>query len=296
MDLNALRIFVHVVDAGSFVGAAKVLSMPSSNVSRAVAQLERQLNTLLLVRSTRRMRLTEAGHLLYEDAQPLLSKLAQTEAQLGMAQQALTGTLRLSLPSEAGYLLGRVLARFALAHPQLRLQIQTSPAGFEVLQEPVDLALLFHRGDLVDGSMVVRPLVTFPSVVVASPELLARVGEPKTVSQLKHLPCITTFSALEGLPWQFVHSDGRIETVNVQSHYRVNSGLMAAEAALAGVGFAILTQTACAEEIAAGRLKAVTLPQPTAALTLLAVYPTKAFILPAVRQLLDDLVAHFQKD
>ncbi len=295
MDLNALRVFVQVVAAGSFIGAAKALSMPSSNVSRAVAQLEAHLGALLLVRSTRSMRLTEAGRLLYADAQPLLAQLARTEAQLGAAQDELVGTLRLSLPSEGGpALLGGVLAAFARAHPRLQLSIQTSAAGVEVLQENVDLALLFHRGALADSSIVVRPLATFPSVVVAAPELIARVGQPKTLAQLKRLPCITTLSALEGLPWQFAHADGRIETVNVHSHYRVNSGLMATEAALAGVGFAILAQSACAEAVAAGRLQILTLPQAPLALTLLAAYPTRDYRAPAVGQLLDVLVTHFQ--
>ncbi len=295
MDLNALKVFVQVVTEGSFVGAAKALNLPSSNVSRAVARLEHQLQCLLLVRHTRRLRLTEPGRLLYADAQALLMRLLQTEAQLGLAQNELVGTLRLSVPSESGaQLVGTVLAHFASTHPRLNLSIQTSLAGLEILHDDVDLALLFQRGQLADSSVVVRPLASFASVVVAAPALLDRVGQPKTLAQLGRMPCITTLSALDGLPWQFVNQAGGIDTLNVTSRYRVNGGGLAMAAALGGVGFAILAADACAEALASGQLVALSLPQQPAALTLLAAYPSRDYVTPALRQLLDVLVAHFQ--
>ncbi|WP_234008561.1 LysR substrate-binding domain-containing protein, partial [Cronobacter sakazakii] len=90
-----------------------------------------------------------------------------------------------------------------------------------------------------------RHLMTIPCTIVAAPSVIQRYGTPTHIQQFEELPCITTVSALKGAPWQFVNSKGEFETIKVKGHYRVNSGEMAGRAAVAGVGFAILSKQAC---------------------------------------------------
>ena len=164
LDLNLLRIFVAVVEQGSFVGAARSLAMPTSNVSRYISQLERQLEQRLLERSTRSMRLTPNGQLLHERTQPLLASLEHTAQTLSERQQQLRGPLRLCVPNEVGpYLLGEPLAAFALQHPQIEISCVTNLAGMTSLLDDVDLAVMISRGMLDDSDYVAQPLASFPA-------------------------------------------------------------------------------------------------------------------------------------
>ncbi len=203
LDLNTVRVYAAVVDEQSFAGASRLLAMPSSNVSRHVAALERRLGTRLLERSTRHLRMTEAGRLLYERAKPLLDTLLATQEELGAVQRELRGPLKMCMPGEAPRLLAPILAEFCSLHPGIELECDTRMTGLEVLREDVDLSIVFHRGHQEDSAFITRELATLPSIVVAAPSLLARTGMPRHVRELKSLPCITTLSALKGQPGSF---------------------------------------------------------------------------------------------
>jgi DNA-binding transcriptional LysR family regulator len=146
LDLNTVRVYTAVVDEQSFAGASRLLAMPSSNVSRHVASLERRLGTRLLERSTRHLRMTEAGRLLYERAKPLLDTLLSTQEELGAVQRELRGPLKMCMPGEAPRLLAPILAEFCSLHPGIELECDTRMTGLEVLREDVDLSIVFHRG------------------------------------------------------------------------------------------------------------------------------------------------------
>jgi DNA-binding transcriptional LysR family regulator len=293
LDLNTVRVFVAVVDAGSFAGAARALALPGSNVSRHVSQLETRLGVRLLERSTRHLRLTEPGRLLYDRAKPMLDALELTESELTSQHNELRGPLRLCLPAEIGpRVFGAALAAFAHRHPGIEIDCDTRFAGLDALRDDLDLAIIVNRGPLDDSALVVRPLASLPSLVVAAPALLERTGMPTHARQLRQLPCITTLSTLKGLPWQFVDAHGAIHRIPVQSRYRVNSGELAGAAALQGIGFAILAEAGCRDALADGRLQAVPLDMRTAPLELLAVYGHRHFVTARVRGLLDHLHAY----
>lgn len=287
LDLNTVRVYAAVVDEQSFVGASRLLGMPSSNVSRYVAALERTLGVRLLERSTRHLRMTEAGRLLYERAKPLLDALLSTQEALGAAQRELRGPLKMCMPTEAPRLLAPILAEFCSLHPGIELECDTRMTGLEALREDVDLSIVFHRGQQEDSAFITRELATLPSIVVAAPSLLARTGLPRQVRELKALPCITTHSALKGQPWQFLDASGRIVKVPVRSRYRVNSGELAVAGARQGIGFAIVAAHPCQEDLAAGRLQEVTLDLCPAPLQLLGAYSHRHSVTRRVRALLE---------
>ncbi|MBI6923526.1 LysR family transcriptional regulator [Pseudomonas putida] len=285
LDLNAVRVYTAVVDEQSFVGASRVLAMPSSNVSRHVASLERQLGTRLLERSTRHLRMTEAGRLLYARAKPLLDAMRSTQEALGAVQRELRGPLKLCMPGEAPRLLAPLLAEFCSLHPGIELECDTRVTGLEVLREDVDLCILFHRGPQEDSEFITCQLACLPSIVVAAPSLLAHTGIPQHARALKSLPCITTLSALGGQPWQFQGAKGEIVKVPVRSRYRVNSGELAVAGARQGIGFAIVAAYPCQDDLAAGRLQEVVLDLCPAPLQLLAAYSHRHSVTARVRAL-----------
>ncbi|NIF22294.1 LysR family transcriptional regulator [Candidatus Pantoea multigeneris] len=297
LDFNSLKVFVAVVEKESFVGASKALEMPTSNVSRCISQLEEKLHLQLIERSTRHMKLTAAGQLLYRRAKPLLEALEQTETELTLRQMQLKGPLRLCIPNEIGpALLGSVIADFACQYPDLEISCVTNLSGFESLRDDLDLAIIVTRGQMDDSDYIARHLVTIPCTVVAAPSVIQRYGTPTHIRQLEALPCITTVSALKGAPWQFVNARGGFDTVKVNGHYRVNSGEMAGRAAIAGVGFAILSQQACQPFISDGRLIEVAFEQAVAPLQLFAIYSGRRFLPAKTRALIDFIHGRLNAD
>ncbi|MEH4626784.1 LysR family transcriptional regulator [Phytobacter diazotrophicus] len=288
LDFTSLKVFIAVVERESFVGAAKALEMPTSNVSRCISQLEEKLNLQLIERSTRHMKLTQAGHLLYIRAKPLLEALEQTETELTLRQMQLKGPLRICIPNEIGpALLGSVIADFACQYPELEISCVTNLSGLESLRDDLDLAVIVTRGQMDDSDYIARHLMTIPCTVVAAPAVIQRYGTPSHIQQFEALPCITTVSALKGAPWQFVDKKGGFETIKVNGHYRVNSGEMAGRAAIAGVGFAILAKQACQPYISDGRLIEVEFEQSAAPLQLFALYSDRRFLPAKTRALID---------
>lgn len=288
LDFNTLKVFVAVVERESFVGASKFLEMPTSNVSRCISQLEEKLDLQLIERSTRHMKVTQAGQLLYTRAKPLLEALEQTETELTLRQMQLKGPLRICIPNEIGpALLGSVIADFACQYPDLEISCVTNLSGFESLRDDLDLAIIISRGQMDNSDYIARHLVTIPCTIVAAPSLIQRYGIPTHIQQFEELPCITTVSALKGAPWQFVNKKGEFETIKVKGHYRVNSGEMAGQAAVAGIGFAILSKHACQPYISEGRLIEIEFEQAVAPLQLFALYSDRRYLPAKTRALID---------
>lgn len=288
LDFNTLKVFVAVVERESFVGASKLLEMPTSNVSRCISQLEEKLDLQLIERSTRHMKVTQAGQLLYTRAKPLLEALEQTETELTLRQMQLKGPLRICIPTEIGpALLGSVIAEFACQYPDLEISCVTNLSGFESLRDDLDLAIIISRGQMDNSDYIARHLVTIPCTIVAAPSLIQRYSTPTHIQQFEELPCITTVSALKGAPWQFVNKKGEFDTIKVKGHYRVNSGEMAGQAAVAGIGFAILSKQACQPYISDGRLIEIEFEQAVAPLQLFALYSDRRYLPAKTRALID---------
>jgi len=296
LDFNTLKVFVAVVERESFVGAAKILEMPTSNVSRCISQLEERLNLQLIERSTRHMKITQAGQLLYIRAKPLLEALEQTETELTLRQMQLKGPLRICIPNEVGpALLGSIVADFACQYPEVEISCVTNLSGFESLRDDLDLAIIITRGQMDDSDYIARHLMTIPCTIVAAPSLIQRYGTPTDIQQFEELPCITTVSALKGAPWQFINTKGGFETIKVKGHFRVNSGEMAGRAALSGVGFAILSQQVCQPYISDGRLIEIKFEQSAAPLQLYALYSDRRYLPAKTRVLIDFIHQRLQQ-
>tara|TARA_Y100000589_G_C27153593_1_gene629896 strand:+ start:139 stop:1056 length:918 start_codon:yes stop_codon:yes gene_type:complete len=255
IDQQWLKSFHCVYENNSFKRAAEFLSLPTSNISRHVALLEERLDIRLFNRTTRRIAPTDAGEHLYLRTQPLFDKLNDALEEVTQHSHEVIGQLRVLMPDSPA--LAQAVVSFCTKHPSISLCCDTSISPKEDLLDGFDVILSFHRGKLEDNNWVAKEIKRWPSSVVASPKLLKTSPRPFQVTDLKHVPCINTFTALNGAPWVFKNTKGELITQKVQSSFKVNSGHLAKSGTLAALGFAILPTESCHNEIDAGSLEIV---------------------------------------
>jgi DNA-binding transcriptional LysR family regulator len=186
MDLNAVRMFVGAVHAGSLSAAAARLNLPLPTISRRIRQLELHLKVQLLERSPKGITLTDAGTRLYEHASRGLEALAEGAEAVRSDQARLKGRLRLSIPPsmEPWW---ELLAAFQQQFPDIRLSVFSTERRVDLIQDGIDVAL--RVGAIVDESMVASRVASYRHVLVASPSLLTRLGAPRTADGLHRYPC-----------------------------------------------------------------------------------------------------------
>lgn len=276
IDQQWLKSFHCVYECNSFKRAAEFLSLPTSNVSRHIALLEERLSTRLFDRTTRRIAPTEAGENLYLRTQPLLDKLNDALTDAIQHSTQVVGELRVLMPDSPT--LSQALVAFCTEHPAISLCCDTSISPKEDLFDGFDVVLSFNRGKLVDSNFIAKEIKRWRSIVVASPKLLKTCPVPFRLTDLKHVPCISSLTALHGTPWTFKREEGGLVTQKVQSTFKVNSGNLAKMGAVSGLGFAILTEESCKQEIESGALNVVDLEYQPEDLVLYAFYASRKHV------------------
>lgn len=186
MDLNALRMFVGAVQAGSLSAAAVRLNLPLPTISRRIRLLERELKVQLLERSPKGIALTDAGTRMYEHASRGLEALAEGAEAVQSDQARLKGRLRISIPPAMETWFD-LLSAFQQQYPDIRISVFSTERRVDLVQDGVDVAL--RVGTIVDESMVASRVTAYRHLLVASPNLLSRLGKPKTLSDLHRFPC-----------------------------------------------------------------------------------------------------------
>lgn len=186
MDLNAVQMFVSVVQTGSLSAAAERLGVPLPTLSRRIRVLERELQVQLLERSSRGTRLTDAGARLYEHASRGVEALNEAEQLVRSHQARLKGRLRLSLPP-AYEPWWELLAEFQRRHPDIQLSVYTTERRVDLIEDGVDVAL--RVGAIAHEAMVARRLLAYRHVLVAGAGLVRRLGPPRSPGDLRRYPC-----------------------------------------------------------------------------------------------------------
>jgi len=256
-ELQQLRIFAAVAQARSYRRAATLLNLSPSAVSQAMRRLEESLGLPLLNRSTRSVALTAAGERLLAQSLPALRELEQAFASVRALTGELSGSLRLSVPrSAARLLLAPIVARFVRAHPQVQVELSTQDEMVDIIERGFDAGVRF--AERLPADMVAVPLSAAQRfIVVATPELLSRVGAPQTPQDLLERPCIRQRFASGGLfHWEFVNQ-GQDLTLDVRGPLTVDDQSVVLPMALQGLGFAYVYEQAASEHLASGRLQQV---------------------------------------
>ncbi|WP_422824462.1 LysR family transcriptional regulator [Vibrio anguillarum] len=294
IDQQWLKSFHCVYENKSFKRAAEFLFLPTSNVSRHIALLEERLDIRLFDRTTRRIAPTDAGEHLYLRTQPLLDKLNDALEEVTLHSHEVMGQLRVLMPDAPT--LAQAVVSFCTQHPSISLCCDTSLSPKEDLFDRFDIILSFHRGRLEDTNWVAKKVKCWPSAVVASPKLLQTTRRPFQITDLKHVPCISSFTALNGTPWVFKNAKGELTTQKVKSSFKVNSGHLAKLGALAGLGFAILPTESCRNEIEVGSLEIIKMEYAPEDLVLYVFYASRKHLAKKVSMFIEHLQCHANLD
>lgn len=248
MELRSLVIFVTVVRAGSFAGAARALGMQRSAVSRKVAELEEHLGARLLQRTTRALHLTDEGRIFHDHCVRALAELEEAEQALSGMHGTPRGLLRVTAPLSCGFL-GPLVGEFLGRNPEVRIELLCTDRVVDLVEEGFDVAI--RTGRLPDSTLVARKLGRLPRYVVASPRYLEGRKRPRRPEDLVHHTCLTFGS--NRATWKLVSGEKEV-AVKVEGRLAVNDYEVLREATISGAGIALLPDLDCIEAIREGRL------------------------------------------
>ena len=284
MDLNETAVFVKVVQAGSFSAAARQLGLPTSTISTRVARLEQRLGVTLLQRTTRRLHLTEAGSLYYEQAAQGLDYLLQAEAALNEARQVPAGKLKVTAPADFGdALLAGLIRRVQTAFPALAVEMLLTDRYVDLVAEGVDVAI--RMGELRDSSLVAKTLGTIQWGLFASPAYLQQAAPLNTPADLHGHACLQ-FSPMGREHWILRQAQTEIR-VPLNGHTLVNSISVVRTMAENGQGIALLPTFICQSPQVRDRLVKLLPGWQGHADVVHLVYPQQRFMPPKLRAFID---------
>ncbi|MEP7239478.1 MAG: LysR family transcriptional regulator [Devosia sp.] len=252
INLNRLAYFVAVAETGSFTRAAERLGITKAVVSQQVKRLETDLRTSLLVRTTRRVDLTEAGRLLHGRCVPIFSSAEDAIAEVAQFNAEPQGVLRVTAPNDFGAsIVAPVVAEFTQRHPYCRVELLLSDTKIDLIEAHIDLSV--RVGWLQDSSNQARRIGSFRQFIVAASNAVAaqRVKAPE---DLAVLPFVANASLKDPLLWSFTKAGGDESVVRLSQHILTNSTPAALAATLAGGGVSILPDFLADEHIRSGQL------------------------------------------
>jgi DNA-binding transcriptional LysR family regulator len=292
-DVLSMLFFARVVEEKSFTAAAAKLGVSKSVVSARIAHLEDQLRVRLLHRTTRKLTLTPEGLTLFERCARVAAAADEAAATAEGTGDLPRGLLRVEAPVVfAQDHLAAPLAAYLARHPEVRIQLSTSDRHVDLVEEGIDVAVRI-TSRLAGGGLVARKLAADRTVLCAAPDYLARKGTPRDPQDLVHHDCLTYALLKVADEWRF-RAGRELFTVPVEARFSAASGAMIRQAALAGMGLAVLPTFMVAADVAAGRLRPVVGAFAGVELGIYAVYPQAKRPPGKVRAMVDLLVAHFR--
>ena len=289
MNLNRLAYFAAVVDTGSFTRAAERLGITKAVVSQQVAQLERDLQTSLLVRTTRRVNPTEAGRLFHARCVMILREAEDAFDELAQAAAAPVGLLRITAPNDYGTaVVAPVTAAFTARYSACRVELTLADETVDLASGQIDLAI--RVGWLADSSLQARKIGSFEQFLVGAPSVANRMAAITHPDDIASWPFIANMALREPLLWQFSRGDLDRRAVRMQASIAIDTTPGVLAAVRVGGGLSVLPDFLVAGDLASGRLIHL-LPEwrlPSGGIY--TVYPAARFRPPKVTAFVDMLV------
>ena len=287
--IECMRAFVATVGANGFAAAARALDVPRSKISKQIHALEEAIGVQLLQRTTRSLHLTEAGAEYYDACRDVIASLDEAEQRARTGMGEIRGVLRVNAPMSFGLSrLGPLIPRFNELHPNVELQVVLSDQQVDPVKGGFDVTI--RIASLPDSSMIARSLAPAPRIMVASPDYLAREGTPQTPKDLAHHKCLSYGYLQSGVSLQLCNGK-ETQRVTVSGPLHANNGDILAQAAVAGMGIALLPNFIIERAVADGRLVPVLCDWEAPAITVNAVYPSSRRVPMKTRAFIDFLVA-----
>jgi DNA-binding transcriptional LysR family regulator len=292
--LRFMATFVRVVESGSLSAAARSIPSSLTSVSRQISALEKRYGTPLIVRTTRRLSLTEDGRLFYERAKAVLGEVREIELALSTKHGQPSGRLRVSAPTLMGRLLiAPLLPEFLRQHPALSVDLLLVDRAVDMVEEDIHVAL--RVGRLPDSQMIARKLGEITMIVCASPAYLQRRGVPQTPHELSAHDCLV-FSDTPGTgEWRF-KAEGKVDSkIRLSGKLWINSLDALVAAAKEGAGIVRVPSWQVAQEVARGRLQTVLMDYERPPTTIHLVFPPSRMGSSKTRLFVDYLVQQWRK-
>jgi DNA-binding transcriptional LysR family regulator len=294
--LQTMKTFVRVVSEGGFAAAARMMEVDQALVTRQVADLERHLGVKLLERTTRSMRLTEAGETFLARCRNILSDVAEAEAMVSRSHRDMTGRVRLALPTLFGKeeAVAQQLTELHEQFPGINVEVAMVDRAIDPVAEGFDVVIM-DAAFGVSATAIARPLLEVPFMLYAAPSYLQRHPMPTTPQDLLMHHCVAQWASGEAghaqERWTLAHTDGTRENVDVRVALRTNTYALSLDAVRCGLGVGRLPPRLLSNDLATGRLVPI-LPQWHAGqLQFNLVYPGRRMMPRRVRHVIDAIVA-----
>jgi DNA-binding transcriptional LysR family regulator len=285
MNWDDFDAFCQVVDHGGFTAAARALDRPKSSLSASVSRLETALGTRLLERTTRQLRLTDAGESLYRDISRPFAQLRERAVDALAQGAAVQGTLRLAAPYEFGaHHLAGVACRLMQQYPQLKVHIDVEHARVALFERHYDLVFSALEHTAAPASVVTRRVYSLERGLFAAPSLLAG----RDLQHPEELEALPLLAGGEDQAWSFTGPDGAAAEVEMRTpRMRSANAEIRLQAAIAGMGVVRVTATFCAQAVAQGLLQQVLSPWRCDPLKIHALLPGRRLVPAKVRLFLE---------
>ena len=291
-DLGDLRAFARIADLGSLSGAARALGMPKSSASRSLARLETAAGSALIERSTRHLRLTDAGRLLQRHARRILDDVGEAENALVGLVGVARGTLRVSVGfTFAVGPLAPMLPRFLARYPEVRVALTIDNRNVDLLAEDIDVAI--RIGPLSDSDLIARRLTTIALWTCASPAYLAARGTPATVDDIRSHQLIARVD--RRATWRFRAPGGALHEIEVAPGTVIPEPAVLKPVLIGGAGIGRLPEFHAAEAVADGTLVRLLPEYQDDSVDVHALYPSHRSLSAKVRVFIDALAEHLNR-
>ncbi|WP_063551174.1 LysR family transcriptional regulator [Burkholderia territorii] len=294
VNLNRLAIFVAVVDAGSLTAAAERLGLAKTVVSTHMQRLESEVGANLLVRTTRRLSVTDAGRAFYDACRDIVRATERALDAVSSDTGPLRGTLRVSVPIDYGTLVvAPAVVALRAAHPGLDVELVANDRVVDLVADNLDVAIRIGR--LADSNYRAVQLGEYEKWLVASPEFVARHGLPRAPDALAALPFVMLSTVARPQTLELESAHERKASVRCVPHFVSNTATACRAIVLAGGAFGLLTDFSTADDIAAGRLVRLLPAWRSAPAGIHAVYPSTRLPSPKVRAFIDAMKARIRE-
>ncbi|MDZ4380124.1 MAG: LysR family transcriptional regulator [Parvibaculum sp.] len=286
VDLNGFTVFAKVAELGGFTAAADALGLSKSMVSRQISALEEQLGVRLLNRTTRRISLTEAGAVVFERAQRIVSEATEAAAEATCVEGAVRGTLRINAPMSFGIRqLGPVMPDFMARYPELNIDLVLNDRRVDLIEEGFDVSLRISA--LTDSSLIARQLAPVERYIVGAPSYFEKRGRPKRPADLADHDFLLYTLLARPNQLEMTNAAGEKEQVELKGRFLCNNADAMLGMMLKGMGLVFSPDVLCHEHLKSGKLVRVLEDWTMPPLTLHVIYPHARHLAAKVRAFVD---------
>jgi DNA-binding transcriptional LysR family regulator len=291
-DLNDYVLFAEVVTHGGFAAAGRVLRAPKSTLSRRIAALETRLGVRLIERSTRRFRVTEVGQAFYERCRMIMMDVQQAESVVSEALGEPRGVVRCSCPLGLIETLSPAFSSFLKKFPKAKLQVVAVDRAVDLIDERIDVAVRVRTAIVTDAALIMRTLGHSSRILVAAPSL-ADLCAGGDVSALTDLPTLATTDQIGAIVWEFFEPSGGLRSIRHEPRMTCVDFLALRDAAVSGLGVALLPEHSCRGQLVDGSLIHVFPQWRTEDGIIHLIFTTRRGLPPVVRSFIDHLADVF---